>query len=174
MLNLRGVPLESIYIYIYISCSPWRHSLLLSRGRLALSGWKAGVRRVGMIATLAKAPRAFDSVRKRGRTPTDQSPVWQGPSHFQWDACALSLTPQITSGDCDYASDVSPLRRITPLGVCIRPPCLTCPPWQCIPSPTHLICIALEGAEGIGGAMALEVVPAAAGRLHSDQYSKIL
>ena len=52
--------------------------------------------------------------------------------------------------------------------------CLTCPPWQCIPSPTHLICIALEGAEGIGGAMALEVVPAAAGRLHSDQYSKIL
>ena len=45
---------------------------------------------------------------------------------------------------------------------------------QCIPSPTHLICIALEGAEGIGGAMALEVVPAAAGRLHSDQYSKIL
>ena len=37
-----------------------------------------------------------------------------------------------------------------------------------------LICIALEGAEGIGGAMALEVVPAAAGRLHSDQYSKIL
>ena len=42
------------------------------------------------------------------------------------------------------------------------------------PSPTHLICIALEGAEGIGGAMALEVVPAAAGRLHSDQYSKIL
>ena len=52
--------------------------------------------------------------------------------------------------------------------------CLTCPSWQCIPSPTHLICIALEGAEGIGGAMALEVVPAAAGRLHSDQYSKIL
>ena len=41
-------------------------------------------------------------------------------------------------------------------------------------APTHLICIALEGAEGIGGAMALEVVPAAAGRLHSDQYSKIL
>ena len=38
----------------------------------------------------------------------------------------------------------------------------------------HLTCIALEGAEGIGGAMALEVVPAAAGRLHSDQYSKIL
>ena len=38
----------------------------------------------------------------------------------------------------------------------------------------HLICIALEGAEGIGGAMALEVVPAAAGRLHSDKYSKIL
>ena len=66
------------------------------------------------------------------------------------------------------------MRRTTPLGVCIRPPCLTCPSWQCIPSPTHLICIALEGAEGIGGAMALEVVPAAAGRLHSDQYSKIL
>ena len=34
--------------------------------------------------------------------------------------------------------------------------CLTCPPWQCIPSPTHLICIALEGTEGIGGAMAFE------------------
>ena len=34
-----------------------------------------------------------------------------------------------------------------------------------------VICIALEGAEGIGGAMALEVVPAAAGRLHSDQYT---
>ncbi len=67
-----------------------------------------------VIATLAKAPRAFDSVRKRGRTPTDQSPVWQGPSHFQWDACALSLTPQITSGDCDYASDV-PLPCVEPL-----------------------------------------------------------
>ena len=106
-------------VHIYISCSPWRHSLLLSRGRLALSGRKAGVRRVGMIATLAKDPRAFDSVRKRGRTPTDQSPVWQGPSHFQWDACALSLTPQITMGDCDYASVASPLRRTTPLGVCI-------------------------------------------------------
>ena len=37
-----------------------------------------------------------------------------------------------------------------------------------------LICIALEGTEGIGGAMAFEVVPAASGRLHSDQYSKIL
>ena len=92
-------------VHIYISCSPWRHSLLLSRGRLALSGRKAGVRRVGMIATLAKVPLAFGSVHKRGRTPTDQSPVWQGPSHFQWDACALSLTPPITSGDCDYASD---------------------------------------------------------------------
>eukprot|EP01048_Picozoa_sp_COSAG05_P018642 COSAG05_NODE_2762_length_2671_cov_21.788880_2_plen_284_part_00 len=80
-------------VHIYISCSPWRHSLLLSRGRLALSGRKAGVRRVGMIATLAKVPLAFGSVHKRGRTPTDQSPVWQGPSHFQWDACALSLTP---------------------------------------------------------------------------------
>ena len=34
--------------------------------------------------------------------------------------------------------------------------------------------IALEGTEGIGGAMAFEVVPAASGRLHSDQYSKIL
>ena len=52
--------------------------------------------------------------------------------------------------------------------------CLTCPSWQCIPSPTHLICIALEGAEGIGGAMAFEVVPTAAGRLHSDQYTKII
>ena len=52
--------------------------------------------------------------------------------------------------------------------------CLTCPPWQCIPSPTHLICIALEGTEGIGGAMAFEVVPTAAGRLHSDQYTKII
>ena len=70
LLNLRGVPLESTYIYI--SCSPWRHSLLLSRGRLALSGRKAGVRRVGMIATLAKDPLAFGSVHKRGRTPTDQ------------------------------------------------------------------------------------------------------
>ena len=69
-----------------------------------------------MIATLAKAPRAFDSVRKRGRTPTDQSPVWQGPSHFQWDACALSLTPQITMGDCDYASVASPLRLNHSLG----------------------------------------------------------
>ena len=29
-------------------------------------------------------------------------------------------------------------------------------------------------ATRVGGAMALEVVPAAAGRLHSDQYSKIL
>ena len=71
------------------------------------------------VATLAKVPLAFGSVRKRGRTPTDQSPVWQGPSHFQWDACALSLTPQITMGDCDYASVASPLRRTTPLGVCI-------------------------------------------------------
>ena len=59
-------------VHIYISCSPWRHSLLLSRGRLALSGRKAGVRRVGMIATLAKDPLAFGSVHKRGRTPTDQ------------------------------------------------------------------------------------------------------
>ena len=51
--------------------------------------------------------------------------------------------------------------------------CLTCPPWQCTPFPTHL-CIALEGTEGIGGAMAFEVVPTAAGRLHSDQYTKII
>ena len=43
-----------------------------------------------------------------------------------------------------------------------------------IPSPTHLICKALEGTEGIGGAMAFEVVPTAAGRLHSDQYTKII
>ena len=143
--------------------------------QLALSGRKAGVRRVGMIATLAKVPLAFGSVHKRGRTPTDQSPVWQGPSHFQWDACALSLTPQITSGDCDYASDVPlPCAEPLPWEFVYASPCLICPPWQCIPSPTHLICIALEGAEGIGGAMALEVVPAAAGRLHSDQYSKIL
>ena len=69
-----------------------------------------------MIATLAKVPLAFGSVHKRGRTPTDQSPVWQGPSHFQWDACALSLTPQITSGDCDYASVASPLRLNHSLG----------------------------------------------------------
>ena len=34
--------------------------------------------------------------------------------------------------------------------------------------------IALEGTEGRGGAMAFEVVPTAAGRLHSDQYTKII
>ena len=155
-----------------LSARPPRNRLrsgVAHRGRLALSGRKAGVRRLGLIATLAKDPLAFGSVHKCGRTPTDQSPVWQGPSHFQWDACALSLTPQITSGDCDYASAV-PL----PWEFVYASHCLTCPPWQCIPSPTHLICIALEGAEGIGGAMALEVVPATAGRLHSDQYSKIL
>ena len=130
-----------------------------------------------MIATLAKVPLAFGSVHKRGRTPTDQSPVWQGPSHFQWDACALSLTPQITMGDCDYASVASPLRRTTPLGVCIRLPLLDLSPLAVhpLPNPSHMYSTrALEGAEGIGGAMALEVVPAAAGRLHSDQYSKIL
>ena len=141
MLNLRGVPLESIYIYIYISCSPWRHSLLLSRGRLALSGRKAGVRRVGMIATLAKVPLAFGSVHKRGRTPTDQSPVWQGPSHFQWDACALSLTPQITSGDCDYASVASPLRLNHSLSrVCICSLLLDLSPLAVhpLPNPSHM------------------------------------
>ena len=82
---------------------------------------------------------------------------------------------QPTLGDCDYASAVPlPCVESLPWEFVYASHCLTCPPWQCIPSPAHLICIALEGAEGIGGAMALEVVPAAAGRLHSDQYSKIL
>ena len=40
-----------------------------------------------------------------------------------------------------------------------------------LPNPFH---VALEGAEGIGGAMAFEVVPTIAGRLHSDQYTKII
>ena len=62
-------------------------------GWCAITNEFSGVRRVGMKATLAKVPLALGSVHKRGRTPTDQSPVWQGPSHFQWDACALSLTP---------------------------------------------------------------------------------
>ena len=103
---------------------------------------------------------ALGSVHKRESTLTDQSPVWQDTSHFQWDACALSLTPQITTGDCDYASDVPlPCAEPLPWEFVYASHCLTCPPWQCIPSPTHLICIALEGAEGIGGAMAFEVVP---------------
>ena len=41
-------------------------------------------------------------------------------------------------------------------------------------SSDHPTCIALEGTEGIGGAMAFEVVPTVAGRLHSDQYTKII
>ena len=124
---------------------------------------------------MAKVPLAFDSVHKCGRTPTDQSPVWQSPCISNGMPALLSLTPQITLGDCDYASDV-PLPCVEPLPweFVYASHCLTCPPWQCIPSPTHLICIALEGAEGVGGAMALEVVPAAAGRLHSDQYTKII
>ena len=40
-----------------------------------------------------------------------------------------------------------------------------------LPNPSH---VALEGTKGIGGAMAFEVVPTVAGRLHSDQYSKII
>ena len=126
-------------VHIYISCLPWRHSLLLSRGRLALSGRKAGVRRVGMIATLAKAPRAFGSVRKRGCTPTDQSPVWQSPCISNGMPALLSLTPQITLGDCDYASVASPLRQSHSLGSLYMPYRLTSSPWQCIPSPTHLM-----------------------------------
>ena len=39
-----------------------------------------------------------------------------------------------------------------------------------LPNPSH---VALEGTEGIGGAMAFEVVPTVAGRLHSNQYTKI-
>ena len=128
-----------------------------------------------MIATLAKVPLAFGSVHKCGRTPTDQSPVWQGPSHSLWDACALSLTHNPLWEIVIMLQTFLSLASNHSLGsLYMPPPCLICPPWQCIPSPTHLICIALEGAEGIGGAMALEVVPAAAGRLHSDQYSKIL
>ena len=53
--------------------------LLLSRGRLALRGREAGVRRLDSIVMLAKVPLALGSVCKRGRTPTDQSPVWQSP-----------------------------------------------------------------------------------------------
>ena len=136
-----------------------------------------------MIATLAKVPLAFGSVHKCGRTPTDQSPVWQGPSHFQWDARRVKgLHPmrskpylQPTLGDCDYASAVPlPCVESLPWEFVYASHCLICPPWQCTPSPTHLICIALEGTEGIGGAMAFEVVPTAAGRLHSDQYTKII
>ena len=64
-----------------------------------------------MIATLAKVPLAFGSVHKRGRTPTDQSPVWQSPCISNGMPALLSLTPQITLGDCDYASVASPLRQ---------------------------------------------------------------
>ena len=77
-----------------------------------------------MIATLAKVPLAFGSVHKCGRTPTDQSPVWQGPSHSLWDARRVKglhpmrskpYTP-ITSGDCDYASVDSLVRLNHSLG----------------------------------------------------------
>ena len=40
--------------------------------------------------------------------------------------------------------------------------------------PAELVFQIIKARFNIGGAMALEVVPAAAGRLHSDQYSKIL
>ena len=69
-----------------------------------------------MIATLAKVPLAFGSVHKRGCTPTDQSPVWQSPCISNGMPALLSLTPQITLGDCDYASVASPLRQSHSLG----------------------------------------------------------
>ena len=40
-----------------------------------------------------------------------------------------------------------------------------------LPNSSH---VALEGAEGIGGAMAFEVVPTIAARLHSNHYTKII
>ena len=93
-----------------------------------------------MIATLAKVPLAFGSVHKRGRTPTDQSPVWQGPSHFQWDACALSLTPPITSGDCDYASDSLSHASNHSLGSLYTPSLLDLSPLAVhpLPNPSHM------------------------------------
>ena len=67
---------------------------------------------------------------------------------------------------------ITPLRQSHSLGsICIRPIAWLVPLGSASP-PQLISCIALEGAKGIGGAMAFEVVPAVAGRLQSDQYSK--